>query len=304
MSLQVKYRPTTLDQIAENDETVEALQKLLARKEGRPRAYLFTGTPGCGKTTLGRIVVKELGAEGPDYHELNAADFRGIDTARSIREQAGRKALLSPAKVWLIDEAHKLTTDAQEALLKLIEEPPEFCYFVLCTTNPTKLIATLKRRCTPFVVEALSADSISRYLKRVAKKEGKECKQKVRQQLARQADGSLGMALMLLDRIIDLPAKDQLKAAKKIETEEQDAIELCRMILKGAGWKKVATFLKEFEGDPEGFRRLMLGYFSSVLLSQGSLQAFKVLEIFAEPFYSTGKAGLITACFEAVSDMG
>jgi hypothetical protein len=126
MSLYGKYRPTTFDEVVGNDETVAMLRALLAQ-EDPPHAYLLTGPIGCAKTTIARIAARELGCDptGKDYYyvEMNSADDRGIDR---IREIARRNRYLMSAfrpRFYLFDEAHKLTNDAQNALLKLLEDP-------------------------------------------------------------------------------------------------------------------------------------------------------------------------------------
>jgi len=153
MSLYKKYRPSTFDDIVGNSVTIQALKKSV---EGRKNhVFLFTGPSGCGKTTLSRIVAKELGAKGSDFRELDSADFRGIDTIRNLRKTIGYHPLESKVVVYLLDEVHKLTGDAQNAMLKMLEETPEHVYFILATTDPQKLLGTIKGRCSIYTVEAL-----------------------------------------------------------------------------------------------------------------------------------------------------
>src|SRR5690606_3369465 len=107
-----------------------------------PHAMLFTGPSGCGKTTLARILRVKLRCSDNDFQEINAADFRGIDSIRSMRQQVGAAPLGGDSRIWLIDEAHSMTADAQNAFLKLLEDTPRHVYFFLATTDPQKLKKT------------------------------------------------------------------------------------------------------------------------------------------------------------------
>ncbi len=298
MALQVDKRPQTLDDIIGNEITVKSLKKLLQRKKGKPTAFLFTGNSGCGKTTFARIVAKELGAHGVDFHEMNSSSFRGIDTIRDIQKQAKHMSFnsKSTAKVFFFDECHKLTADAQEAILKLAEEPPKQVFLILATTNPEKLTVALKRRCTDYVVKPVTSKSIRLYIRKVAKSIPKNA----RKLIAEKSDGSLGIALKYADKIMDLDKEDMLEAIQQVELEIQEGIALCRVLLKATKFKAVSEVLKTLEGDPESIRYQVLGYFNSVLLGNGNAKAFKIMEAFSEPFYNTGKAGLTMACYEAM----
>ena len=136
MSLYLKYRPNSFDEMVGNEDVVQVLKSQLKGKQ-TPHSILFHGPTGCGKTTLGRIVANELGAKGSDLREVDSADFRGIDTIRDIRKQSTYKPLESPCRVWILDEVHKLTNDAQNAMLKALEDTPAMSttYFALHPQN-------------------------------------------------------------------------------------------------------------------------------------------------------------------------
>ncbi len=143
MGLDLKHRPKSFDRIIGNEDTVEALESYLTKKDLN-HSFLFTGPSGTGKTTLARIVAGELGCEGMDFTEMNSADFRGIDTIRNIRQQMVFPPMEGKNRGWLLDEAHKLSNDAMNSLLKPLEEPPNHVYFFLATTEPQKLITTIR----------------------------------------------------------------------------------------------------------------------------------------------------------------
>ena len=158
MSLSRKYRPQSLDEIYGNKAVVKSLGSVLNKKEVPP-AFLFTGNSGCGKTSLARIAATQLGCTGHDFKEVDSADFRGIDTIRGIRRQMRLKSM-SGIRVWLLDECHKMSGDAQSALLKALEDPPSHVYFMLATTDPQKLLKTIRNRCVHFEVQPLGNSEI------------------------------------------------------------------------------------------------------------------------------------------------
>ena len=133
-----KHRPKTLARVVGNKSTVEALRSMLEART-LPHTLLFHGPSGTGKTTLARIVKNELGCLPTDFHEHNSSDFRGIDFIRELRSKVNLAAA-GPCRVWIIDECHQLTRDAQNAALKILEDTPSHVYFFLCTTDPQKLI--------------------------------------------------------------------------------------------------------------------------------------------------------------------
>jgi len=125
-------RPNDMAYIALVDpSTIRAM--VLARKTDIPHALLFTGSSGCGKTTMGRIVANHLGCADIDFREIDAGGERGIDAVREIRIQARLRPIGGPVRVWLLDEAHSYLGPAQNALLKILEDTPPHVYFILCT---------------------------------------------------------------------------------------------------------------------------------------------------------------------------
>ncbi|MBU2036468.1 DNA polymerase III subunit gamma/tau, partial [Patescibacteria group bacterium] len=164
----LKYRPQTIEQL-DIKEIRESLSKIL--KSGKiPHAFLFSGPKGTGKTSAARILAKIVNCEKPkvkgvpcnkcdqcksitngnniDVIELDAASNRGIDDIRALREAVKLSAAKAQKKVYIIDEAHMLTLEASNALLKTLEEPPSHVIFILATTNPEKLIGTIRSRTT------------------------------------------------------------------------------------------------------------------------------------------------------------
>lgn len=139
------WRPQTLDEVFGQDHIQPILRTWVTDKSKIPKSLLLSGPYGDGKTSVARILAKALASES-DIIETNAAEQRGIDDVRSIAEST-RFAGFGGTKVYILDELHELTKQAQSALLKVIEEPPTGIYFILCTTNPTALQPMIRSRC-------------------------------------------------------------------------------------------------------------------------------------------------------------
>jgi len=222
-----KYRPRTFAQLAGQEHVVRALGHAL--RTGRlHHAYLFTGTRGIGKTTVSRILAKSLnctGADGRggvtdepcgvcpsctqidadrfiDYTELDAASNRSIDEIRDLIERAAYKPGVGRYKVFMIDEAHQLTRDAFNALLKTLEEPPEYLKFVLATTDPEKMLPTVLSRCLQFNLRPLAPPVVRDHLVQVLAAESVTHDEGSLRLLARAARGSMRDALSLTDQAI------------------------------------------------------------------------------------------------------
>lgn len=302
--LALKYRPKSLDEMVGNGETIEILRNLLSGRANQPvpHSILFHGETGCGKTTLARIIAAELGAKGADIREIDSADFRGIDTIRDIRKQSVYRPLEGACRVWILDEVHRLTGDAQSALLKTLEDTPKHVYFILCTTDPQKLLPTIRGRCAEFQVRPLSEKEMKILLRRITKAEGESLPKEVYDQIVQDSLGRPRNALQILSKVLAASEDKRLSVAKQAAESQSQVIELCRALAGKAPWKKVANILKELSNeDPERIRRAVLGYFQSILLGGNhSAQAAAIMEEFMEPFYNSGRAGLVLACYSVL----
>lgn len=311
MSLATEHRPTSFDEIVGNKATIKALTSLLQRSRKKfPHAILLTGPHGCGKTTIGRILSEELGAQSGDYREVDTADFRGIDTIRDIRKQIRLRPQdpKSTCRVWLLDECHMIgkggdssTNEAQNAMLKMLEDTPSHVYFILCTTDPQKLRSTIRSRCTQFAVETLSEKEMGRLLKKISRKEKILIPQEVRELIAEQSLGHPRDALQLLQKILGLD-EDEMEEVVFAEAAKQNAaIELARALIAKEPWKKVARILTGLQNEKEeSMRHMVLKYCNTILLKGKNGQAFIVMDEFEQPFYNSGKPGLTLACYKAI----
>jgi len=298
-SLDRKYRPRTFDEVVGNELTVRSLKTVLS-KPAKPHSYLFVGPSGCGKTTLARIVARELGCDASDYREFDSASYRGIEAIRQLRNEAKLKPLTrGGVKAYLLDEAHQLTRDAQNSLLKLLEEGPRHAYFLLATTDPDKLIGTIKTRCVHVEVRALNRARIVSLLKRVRKAEGFNIDDEALGEIGRVCNGSARQALVILDQVCEIDDPDeQFDAIAEAAGSEYQVIELCRALMKGEKWAYVQKLLKGIQGDPETVRRQIMGYFNSVMLNdeKPSLHTEQVADLFTESFFYSGHLGLTLSC--------
>ncbi len=302
MSLYLKYRPSDFDSIKGNQELVSTLKGMLSNLTTCPHSFLFFGPTGCGKTTLGRIVAHSLHCIGTDLREVDSADFRGIDTIREIRKNSMFLPIEGECRVWIIDECHKMTNDAQNALLKILEDTPDHVYFVLCTTDPQKLLPTIKGRCSQFQVHPLTEKQMYGLLRVIVKEEGETLETEVYNSIIESAKGHSRNALQILEQVLNVPTEDRLKIAKKAEAEIVQAIDLCRALVNGAPWSKIANLLSSMrDQEAEGIRRCVLGYCQSTLLSGKDNKLYGlIMEEFINPFYDSGFPQLTFACYNVV----
>ena len=305
-SLAVKYRPENFDEFVGQGDVVKSLKSLLDRKDGIPKAFLFTGPTGCGKTTLAVIVARELGCAESGFEYYNSSRFRGIDTIREMNRTVMYLPLEGDIKVIVMDECHKLTNDAQNAFLALLENPPQHVYFLLCTTEKDKLLKTIQGRCADFKLDYLSRDQLIEILNWVLLEEGVTLPEKVINKIARISEGSARNAVRSLDKIIDLVDEGEMLRALEgtMFIDDETVLSVCRVLLdKGSfnvKWKVCSDFI-QITQDPEKARRGFLTYFEKVLLSakQGDDRVADVIGVFSEPLYNVGRPGLTLMLYTA-----
>lgn len=301
MELYKKYRPKTFKRLAGQPETVSALMGML--KKGFPHSILLSGPSGCGKTTIARILRGKLRCGEHDFSEMNCADFRGIDMVRDIRGTMNLAPMGGECRIWLIDEAHQLSSQAQNAFLKILEDTPKHVYFMLATTIPEKLLKTIRTRCTDVTVKSVPADAMAEHLGAVLKAEKKTVDSDVIDKIVECAEGSARKALVLLDTVLGMEnVKEQMEVVAKASAQTA-GIEIARALMKGERWPAVAKILKECNEDPESLRWMILGYFRTVLLGGGkySARAAQIMSFFENNFYDTKAAGLALCCYLAVT---
>lgn len=226
MTFYLKYRPQTIDEI--DITSVRVTLTNILKSGNIPHAFLFAGPRGTGKTSLARILAKAINCQGLgsrdeglvepcnkcescksitngnniDVIEMDAASNRGIDDIRVLRDAVKLSPANSKAKIYIIDECHMLTNDASNALLKTLEEPPAHVYFILATTNPEKLIETIKSRTTIISFSKATKEELKRSLERIIKKEEIKIKDEELEKIIKLAKGSFRDAVKSLEQFV------------------------------------------------------------------------------------------------------
>ncbi|MBP6884170.1 MAG: DNA polymerase III subunit gamma/tau, partial [Candidatus Pacebacteria bacterium] len=196
-----KYRPNKFNEVIGQDKIVGALENSI--KTGKVgHAYVFAGSRGTGKTTIARIFADALSVSQNDLYEIDAASNRGIDDIRAIKDAVNTLPFDSKYKVYIIDEAHMLTREAWNALLKTLEEPPAHVIFILATTEIEKIPDTIMSRCESYLFRRPDQSVLKQVISRTAKKEGYEIEEEASDVLALIADGSFRDAHGALQKII------------------------------------------------------------------------------------------------------
>ena len=250
-----KYRPRNFTEMVGQDHVVQALTNALITQRLH-HAYLFTGTRGVGKTTVSRILAKSLNCQGVDgnggitatpcgvcaackdidsgrfvdYTELDAASNRGVDEVQALLEQAVYKPVQGRFKVFMIDEVHMLTNTAFNAMLKTLEEPPEYLKFVLATTDPQKVPVTVLSRCLQFNLRPMAPETIREHLSKVLEIEAVPAEVQALRLLARAARGSMRDALSLTDQAISFGSGQLQEASVRLMLGSVDRSYVFRLI--------------------------------------------------------------------------
>jgi DNA polymerase III delta prime subunit len=272
---------------------------LVLRREGN---IFITGN--CGKTTIARIIANRLDCKGNDYVELNASDVRGIDTIREIISNSQFLPIEGNCRVWTIDECAKLTNDAQNAFLKILEDTPPHVYFILCTTDPQKLLETIKGRCSIFQTKPLSDAQMFGVLRRIVTGEKEELQKEVYDQIIQDSLGHARNAIQILEQVLNVPSDRRLEIARQTAQEQSKAIELCRALMSGAKWNKIAEILKGLKDqEPETIRRIVLGYCQAILLSgKDEPLCGLILEEFMDVNFSNGYPQLVKSAYSVTKN--
>ncbi|MCK4386827.1 MAG: DNA polymerase III subunit gamma/tau [Candidatus Pacebacteria bacterium] len=210
-----KYRPQKFEEVLGQEHITETLKKAV-KLSNIAHAYLFAGARGTGKTTVARILARELKCSANDLNEIDAASNRGIDDIRELREAVAVLPFESPVKVYIIDEVHMLTKEAFNALLKTLEEPPRHIIFLLATTEIEKLPDTIISRCQTFTFKKPSQNILKDIVLDISKKEGFELETGAEDLIALLGDSSFRDTLGILQKVVSA-SSDRKISLKEIE---------------------------------------------------------------------------------------
>jgi len=274
--LALKYRPQNFDDLIGQDVVAETItNSIVANKV--PNAYLFTGIRGVGKTTIARIVAKALNCKNGiqkncqnkcdncqaitnsnhiDVLEMDAASRTGVDDVRELIEFSRYGPTSSKYKIFIIDEVHMLSKQAFNALLKTLEEPPEYLKFIFATTEIKKIPVTVISRCQRFDLSRIKSSELFNYIKNIKDKEGGKITDDALKLIVKISEGSVRDALSLLDRaLLTLDSKTELdlKTAQKIFGffDKSQLIDLFEFILKGDEFKVIEIYRKIYDQGVE-----------------------------------------------------
>jgi len=245
-----KYRPQKFKDVIGQDHIVKVLENAI-ELGNISHAYLFAGSRGTGKTSIARILAREIGTSENDIYEIDAASNRGIDDIREIREGVHVLPFESKYKVYIVDEVHMLTKEAFNALLKTLEEPPAHAIFILATTETDKLPETVVSRCQVFSFKKPSQKILKDLVQNVAKKEGYNIDSSGADLIALLGDGSFRDTLGMLQKVIG-SSKD-----KKLSIEEVELVtgaprgSLINDFIKALDEKNAAAGLKAIQQASE-----------------------------------------------------
>ena len=300
MALHNKYRPINFDTLMGNKHIVSSIaaQAKKSPKE-RMHTYFFTGPTGTGKTTIARIMAKEFGAM---VEEINTSEDNGVDFARSLVQRIQYKGF-DGDKLYILDECHRLTTDAQNILLKVLEEPPIHAYIVLCSTDPQKVIKTVVNRTLRLETSKPNSAELFDLLDDIATLEKIPIVDGLLDVIIEQSDGVPRDAVTMLESVVGVEKDQQVDSIRRGKSEEGDVINLCRVLLNNPKWKDVASILKVLDVQPDKIRLAVIGYMSKVLLGgTRNMQAFAVLYEFENLGFGCSMASIIKATFRVCTD--
>ena len=302
-TLAVKYRPKTFEDVCEQDAIKDILQEQIKTKTFQ-HAYLFTGPAGTGKTTAARIFANEINQGKGNPIEVDAASNSGVDNIRSIIEDAKRKALDSEYKVYIMDECHMLSTGAWNAMLKLLEEPPKFTIFIMATTDPQKIPATIISRVQRYSFNKISTDTIIKRLDYIAVEESdgtSAIDMEALSYIAKLSAGGMRDAITRLDKCLslsnDLTVENVVKALGTVDYDIQFSLleSLC-----GNDTTNVIRIIEQIYNDGKDLKQFIKD-FTKFLIDVNKSKLFESLETTQIP--NLEKYIVLIKCFESTKCM-
>jgi DNA polymerase-3 subunit gamma/tau len=293
-SLITKYRPTLWKHVVGQAAAVAALRSAIDHKTAR--AFVLSGASGLGKTTLARIAANKLKCLPENLMEIDAATYTGIDAMRTVAQDLQYKPFTdNQVRVVITDEAHGLSRQAWDSLLKVVEEPPPDVYWFFCTTQPHKVPDTILTRCTHVQLRDIPRAELEQLVLAVAAKEKIKLQQGVLTLVIREARGSARQALANLGMCRDA---DHAAAEAILETaqESDTVLTLCRLLVDGGTWEQAMGLAKQLaDQNPEGVRIVVFNYLATAAQGakneKGVVYLLQRMEAFARSYGSADGRG-------------
>jgi DNA polymerase III gamma/tau subunit len=301
MQLYSRVRPTKLDQVLGNTGVVRSIAGMFKNRHfiDMQKAFIFVGPSGVGKTTVARIMCDMAGCEKEDIWEVNAADVNGVDAMRTLIERCKFRPR-GGTRIIILDEAHRLTTEAQNALLKLLEDGPEGTLFILSTTELGKIIKTVLTRCAVMQFNSLSDSELRSLLDRTCVQEGMDVSEHIREGILEIANGSARASLVALEAVAQAEDEEDalsILVAQGAVAEPKEVRELARAFINmPGGLQKAQTIFKMYSEldrpDPESIRMMLAGFVRTSLLNRPRPALGSMLDVLTEvDFLPSGKRG-------------
>lgn len=286
-----KYRPYKLSGVVGQDAVVNTLEQMF-KNNTPPSAFLLHGMPGCGKTTVARIIANMFGCAPSNILEINAANNTGVDDMRALIKFMEYPAFGdNPTKVIILDEAHKITKAGADALLKPLEEPPDYVKIILCTTELDSITPTIKRRCKLFNFNEVSFLDLVELITSIAKKEKISHDSATLKFIAQAANGCPANAISFLEQSRYCESKDEVAKILSTHVSDKDTIDLCRFVAgNNLSWKEAIKILSYLKGkNPESIRIAVANYLTTCVLGAKSEKVLfefaRRLECFSKPAF-------------------
>lgn len=276
MELTEKYRPRTLDEVLGQESIVASLKAIIEKDNKLPACLLFTGDPGLGKTTLARVVSSMVGCT--NIIEINGASRTGVDDMREISDQLNYSALgKSKSKIVILDEAHRLSAQAWDSLLKPTEQPAGSNSWILCSSNPSKLPKAILSRCVPpngYQLKKVNNTEIKSLLLHVVLEEKFTLNPSIITLITMNSNGSPRQALKYLEALQDEQDINRAKdIIKSVDISDSPTIQvLGRLLVNKGSWAEAVEAIKACEDDPSSIRYGICGYISKCVIGSKSME--------------------------------
>lgn len=307
--LHTKYRPQSFDVVLGQEETVKSL-KLFFKEHNLPHAFLFIGGSGCGKTTLARIIAKDLGIQKCDIMEIDSAVHTGVDDMRELLDGLQYKGMgPNGKKMVILDECHMLSKASWNSILKELEDTHKHVTWALCTTDSGRVLDTVKTRCHTYTIKDVNYEQLYDLVSYVAGEEKIVLPDGALDVIVKKAEGSPRKALVCLSQARACSTVDEVISVLQ-SIKESDVIELCRLLVDRNKsldrWDKAKKILEDLkEMEPEGIRIPIVKYLGNCIrkskTNKEALHFDHIMTAFLNPTSkSTGAEEVLHSCAQVI----